>query len=772
MPDTLKVPGISEKLLEAEMKFQKIQLIMFILFVTTIKIVNAQQLIVSVDPQSTSTEINQTVSLNIIIENVNNLGGFQFDIFYNSQIVQSNGATIGDLMGSSGRTPLPLGPEIDNNASPGKITFGGATLGSGAGANGNGILAIIEFTTLAGGNSGIDLQNVQVSDVSGQSLNINSINDGEINVLGGNVNEIVVTNTNDGNEGSLRWALDQANSQTGPNRIIFNIPQIDANYNAVNGVWTIRPQNTLPEISDSNLVIDGNSQSAFIGLDTNPDGPEIVINGSEIAGWSFLLKVISSHNTISSLIINGIYGNGIWLSGDEANYNHIWGNYIGTNAVGTDTVPNTNGIYISEGSFNIIGGDSEELRNVISGNLQNGVFVTDQFAHGNHIMGNFIGTDATGTKDLGNGWMGIMMYSEVYENIIGGKHPGERNIISGNDNSGIRIAGFFNEIIGNYLGTDVTGTKAIGNEWAGLELWGGAFNIIGGTNQGEGNLLSGNAAVGIGFNDTDNNQVLGNYIGTQPGGTGSLGNGASGVALTSGSKNNQIGPRNIISNNGYAGVFFYADSTIQNKITQNSISNNYGPGIDYTNGGNMQLTSPSISYLSSGILSGTAPANSTIEIFSDSENEGKIYEGSTSASNSGNFQWNGTPSGPYLTATATDAEGNTSIFSPPCLLTFVEEKKNTTVPDHFYLKQNYPNPFNPETKIEYQLQKASDVEISIFNMHGQKISTLIKNFQTAGNYEVKWRGVDHSGNAVASGVYLYKITAGKIVAVKKMALLR
>ena len=123
-------------------------------------------------------------------------------------------------------------------------------------------------------------------------------------------NANIVTNTNDSGEGSLRRALEQANSNAGPDTIVFKIPQNDAHFDTSTGVWTIYPQSLLPAITDSNLVIDGKSQQAFIGQDTNPDGPEIEINGHELKmiGDNFLLKVSSSHNTISHLIINGMNG--------------------------------------------------------------------------------------------------------------------------------------------------------------------------------------------------------------------------------------------------------------------------------------------------------------------------------------------------------------------------------------------------------------------------------------------------------------------------------
>ncbi len=90
----------------------------------------------------------------------------------------------------------------------------------------------------------------------------------------------------------------------------------------------------------------------------------------------------------------------------------------------------------------------------------------------------------------------------------------------------------------------------------------------------------------------------------------------------------------------------------------------------------------------------------------------------------------------------------------------------------YALYQNYPNPFNPETIIEFGLPENSNVEISIFNVQGQKILTLIDDFKTAGFHQTKWKGTDDNGEAVASGVYLYQLRAGEFVSIKKMLLLR
>jgi hypothetical protein len=92
---------------------------------------------------------------------------------------------------------------------------------------------------------------------------------------------------------------------------------------------------------------------------------------------------------------------------------------------------------------------------------------------------------------------------------------------------------------------------------------------------------------------------------------------------------------------------------------------------------------------------------------------------------------------------------------------------SNVIPGTFGLNQNYPNPFNPTTFINYELPITNDVELSIYNLIGQKIVTLVKESQRAGYHQVEW---DASG--FASGVYYYRIEAGEFVDVKKMILIR
>jgi len=102
----------------------------------------------------------------------------------------------------------------------------------------------------------------------------------------------------------------------------------------------------------------------------------------------------------------------------------------------------------------------------------------------------------------------------------------------------------------------------------------------------------------------------------------------------------------------------------------------------------------------------------------------------------------------------------------------VEEEPAELVPSSYALFQNYPNPFNPETHIGYQLPAASHVSLAVFNVTGQVVRRLVDEHQAPGSYMATWKGVDHAGRAVASGIYFYRLTCGEFQQVRKMLLLK
>ncbi|MGA7721456.1 MAG: T9SS type A sorting domain-containing protein [Ignavibacteriaceae bacterium] len=99
-------------------------------------------------------------------------------------------------------------------------------------------------------------------------------------------------------------------------------------------------------------------------------------------------------------------------------------------------------------------------------------------------------------------------------------------------------------------------------------------------------------------------------------------------------------------------------------------------------------------------------------------------------------------------------------------------KQGSKIPEQFSVSQNYPNPFNPGTIINYALPKSSLVTIKIYNILGREIRTLVNVEQQAGNYTVQWNGDNNFGRLVASGVYIYRVTAGQNVKTMKMMYLK
>jgi hypothetical protein len=95
------------------------------------------------------------------------------------------------------------------------------------------------------------------------------------------------------------------------------------------------------------------------------------------------------------------------------------------------------------------------------------------------------------------------------------------------------------------------------------------------------------------------------------------------------------------------------------------------------------------------------------------------------------------------------------------------EQENDLIPEEFSVSQNYPNPFNPSTSIQFSVPAASNVVLKVYDILGREVATLVDEFTEAGNYKV-----DFDASALASGVYVYKFTAGSVVLTKKMMLMK
>ena len=238
------------------------------------------------------------------------------------------------------------------------------------------------------------------------------------------------------------------------------------------------------------------------------------------------------------------------------------------------------------------GSDGSVIRGLVINQFgDTGITLVDSDNH--TIVGNYIGTDVTGTVDLGNTSKGIQVENSS-GNQIGGSTAADRNVIAGNDDDGIILWGAgstLNVIQGNYIGVDATGNAALGNSGDGIAIAGGANdNTIGGDRTaGEGNVLSGNSGAisdGIEIDNAgaDNNRIYGNYIGTNHDGTVAIANARHGVVIYDGVQATEVGGTgtgegNIISGNTQHGVVIDANgvgTTSGNVIQANII------GLDVT----------------------------------------------------------------------------------------------------------------------------------------------------------------------------------------------
>lgn len=394
---------------------------------------------------------------------------------------------------------------------------------------------------------------------------------------------------------------------------------------------------------------------------------------------------------------NFIVGNdtGIYA---RMNNHSIQGNWIGLDSGGGVPGGLQQGIVISTSAFlpdpgdpeiiMLIGGSGPGEANVISGNGV-GISLLDPLPGTVFIRGNLIGTDATGTAAAGNG-VGIQVWFDVSGDVvIGGSGPGEGNVIAGNTDTGISLAAGSSgvQVLGNSVGLDANG-DALGNTWYGI-LMRGNDHQIGGVGPGEANLIGGNY-WGITLLEGSSNQIVGNQIGLNASGD-PRGNGGPGIDVTGSAAPGAIPPSdNLIALNhiayNWTGVYMGTGGE-GNTISLNSIHDNTSLGInlaqwpgdlpsgvtpndasDADTGPNGLLNMPEIVWASGVVVNGLAGDGCTVELYrSDGDpsghGEGLEYLAQGTAVG-GTFS---IPIGEAvcegITATATDAAGNTSEFS-------------------------------------------------------------------------------------------------------------
>ncbi|MCA9443050.1 MAG: Calx-beta domain-containing protein, partial [Candidatus Omnitrophica bacterium] len=364
----------------------------------------------------------------------------------------------------------------------------------------------------------------------------------------------MVTNTADDGTGSLRQAIQDSNSSFGEvDTIEFNI--------SGDGPHSIQPMSALPTLTDP-VVIDGFTQGAATPQTSDdavpnsnpPDKPinavlKIEIDGSLAGAGATCFYVTGGGTVIRGLAINRFQGVGVYIQFGGGN--RIEGNFIGTDVAGAIAVGNgADGVAIVNSSDNLIGGPDPEDRNLISANFR-GMGIFESTSIGNTVQGNFIGTDATGSSDLGNEIFGIHILGAANV-LIGGLEIGMGNLVSGNDRHGINLSRDSSNIRiqGNFVGTDLVGTTAIGNSLSGVRLLESSSNLIGGATPGASNLISGNEENGVFIEGptSTQNRFENNRIGSNLSGLAGLGNGHNGISSAS-----DVGPAQSFLGNTFLG---------------------------------------------------------------------------------------------------------------------------------------------------------------------------------------------------------------------------
>ena len=437
-----------------------------------------------------------------------------------------------------------------------------------------------------------------------------------------------------------------------PNTIDFDI--------AGTGPFTIKPATALPNIT-APTFFDGYSQP---GASPNTGGLgqadnailKIGLDFSDESGTGGGLEVLAAGSTVQGLALFGAQsGEELLLAGPSPTAGSAaLGDFIGTDTTGINA-PANHASGLVAGALITIGGVTPASRDIISGNAADGVYLQYSLTA---VEGDFIGTDATGSRALPNDADGVRVFQGL-GNTVGGTAAGAGNVISGNSGNGVHLAYALedvpqagtvavptetNLIQGNLIGTDLTGSKALGNGGAGVFIDGGKMNTIGGTAAGAGNVIGFNGGAGVSLAPSIIKGAALNYYDTIS--------------------------ANSIDANGGPGIDLNADGTTPNTTTGTIVDPN-----------ELQPYPVSTGVVGTTLLASltSAPSTSyTVEFFASAKNttgfgEGEFYLGSqavtTGSTGVATFSYSvpAADFGLVLSMTATDPAGNTSEFTPQSL---------------------------------------------------------------------------------------------------------
>ena len=375
-----------------------------------------------------------------------------------------------------------------------------------------------------GGNRELFTVNLDGSGLTNITNTAGTDQDADWGVVPAAPGPLVVTNANDSGAGSLRAAIDYANTTPGHDTITFAIPG--------EGIRQISLASALPSITEA-ATIDGRTQSGWFGP------PVIRVDGTGLPLGSDGFTLTGGGSTIRGLMLTNMPDRGIDVLSSG---NTIVGNYLGTD--GLSAFAGQTGISV-RGSSNVVGGATAVDRNVVVGTSR--VVEVQPFciegpcgpAAGNVLRGNYLGTNAAGNAALGQPFVGVYL-AGVQDTVIGGPGAGQGNVIGGAGFDGgiyVESATGTTTIQGNLIGVAANGIGQLPNRGPGIQIEAGGL-LVGGTTAGAGNVIAYNGEesvdTGVVVASGTGSSILGNSIHDNIG---------LGIALAEGANNDQDAPR-------------------------------------------------------------------------------------------------------------------------------------------------------------------------------------------------------------------------------------
>jgi hypothetical protein len=402
-----------------------------------------------------------------------------------------------------------IGLTADGNSAAPNGTDGLAIFSSIAGTSANnntiGGTTAAERNVISGNRTGIVINAQDGSDASNNIIEGNFVGTNAAGTAGvSNTGDGILLNNSQGSASVKNNVIGGTTGTTPGGACTGACNVISANFANGVGVWHGGSQNNTIAGNFIGVTVDGNNSLANGNI-----GVELNLSPNNTVGGT----TASARN-----ILSGNFGAGVFLTGETSTGNVVSGNFIGTNTSGTFAIPNHKmgiGIGPSPGDlgarYNNIGGTAGTTPggactgacNLISGNTQNGVFITDSSSYANSFLGNFIGTNVNGTGGIGNGLDGIGIL-ETPNTVVGDGTNNGRNVISGNGGNGINVVGINTRgtvIKGNYVG-ESTQQGSMGNVDRGIDV---ANNAVDTAILSNSIAFNGNSRLGI---DLDNNNII------------------------------------------------------------------------------------------------------------------------------------------------------------------------------------------------------------------------------------------------------------------------